>query len=171
MNNFIDLVIFLAIPIIVWMVLGLIIGIGEYGPSSFWVYACEFTSVYLFPLGLILYNKIKKRNQVLATISMVVSFILIIPSVIYIRNDISSVKAKQQTFTLWENSLLTTCQSFGGGFLPSNAEIKIKEQIWMVTNGRFGENDKDQLLFKEPEEWNSIVQAIAMIDESYRETG
>ena len=171
MSNVINVILFLAIPLFPWLILGYILGVKEYFPSSIWIYISEFASFYLIPFGLIIYKKYKNRNRAWATFAMAASLVLMIPSVIFVGKDISGRMINNKTLAKWENSIFTACQSFNRDNSPLNFNIRFKDQVWKMINGHIDDSDRDQLLRDKPEEWNNAVKLIAMIDEQYQETG
>jgi hypothetical protein len=164
-------------PFIPWWFVWYVAAPKGFDPSSFWVYICMWpTLILLIFLGTSLYEIFKEKNRGLGKFAMAAgSLVLLIPSVIYVVNDISLARerydTREQTFTLWENSILASCPSINEDSSPSDGSVKPKGRIWMVINGRFATSDRDELLLLTPEERSNTVRAIALIDESYRETG
>lgn len=146
-------------------------------PKSFILLVCKWLTLFLVLIfGVSLFELIKERKRDWKHYAGVIgSVALLLPSVFYIINDISSARENYfnstQSFMNWEDSVYKSINTIPEDSKQSSVGLWPDDRIWMMINGRFINNDKDELLLKTQEERTIVVQSIALIDESYQETG
>jgi hypothetical protein len=169
------IIIFLVIPILVWYFLASLIGVKEYSPSSFLGFIFLFASVYIIPLGILLFKDFKTKNRTWAILAMVGSVVMFVFSIFYLGHDISLVREKQDTDTQWISSIIASCQSFIRNDSPSKGDISKIDQEWIMYDSRlnasYAGDQQFQKKLNTPEERKNNARVIAIIYASDRKTG
>lgn len=158
----------LALPFLIWAGIASIMGVKVfYSGTSTWIIVCEMASVYLIPVGVLLYRTLKKRNHPWATSVLTTALVLFIPSAIFVGYDISTYH--RVPFSEWRDSIITSCRSFPKDSSPTTKPAKITDTIWMMYTGQYP-LVPPSVPGDTPEEWAKAVRFIAVVDEIVQPT-
>ena len=166
----------LGFPVLVWNSVGsLIFGVRNFHAASFWIYLCEFLTVYLIPLNIVLYRKVRTDRPFLLAGGSLVTLALLVVGFITMRNTIIQGRQGIQTYDEWKASILSACQSYPVNASPTGGSLPAIDRVWVEAPFKITYVDREEFTFLQtystPAQWNSAVHVISLIEETYADSG
>lgn len=165
--------IFLGFPILFWNTVAVVFfGVRDFHATSIWIYLCEFLTVYLIPLIIILLRKVKD-NPIVVSVASLVSLVLLVFGFITLRNTINLGRQDQQIYDQWKASILSLCESYPVNAHPAQGEVPNVDRVWFFEHATYSDRDESAFLetYSTPADWNAAVHTIALIFGNYVDSG